>query len=63
MCVSPSVATAMTWPPRLRTSWMFESTFSYWLLRVATKTQGMPSSIRAIGPCFISALGMPSAWM
>ena len=26
-------------------------------------TTGMPSSIRAIGPCFISAAGIPSAWM
>ena len=30
---------------------------------VATTTTGMPSSMRAMGPCFISAAGMPSAWM
>jgi hypothetical protein len=29
----------------------------------ATNTQGMPSWISAMGPCFISAAGMPSAWM
>ena len=35
----------------------------YWLPFVATNTTGMPSVIIAIGPCFISAAGMPSAWM
>jgi hypothetical protein len=61
--VSPSVATAMTWPPRLRTSSMLLMTLSYWVAAVAMNTTGMPSSISAIGPCFISAAGMPSAWM
>ena len=42
---------------------MLETTFSYWLFRVAMNTTGMPSSISAIGPCFISAAGIPSAWM
>ncbi len=53
----------MTWPPRERTSEMLLITLSYWLPRVAMKTQGIPSSMRAMGPCFISAAGMPSAWM
>ncbi len=29
----------------------------------ATNTQGVSRSTRAIGPCFISAVGYPSAWM
>jgi hypothetical protein len=34
-------------------------TFSYCTPRVATKTTGIPSLISAIGPCFISAAGIP----
>ena len=30
---------------------------------VQMKTTGMLASISAIGPCFISAAGYPSAWM
>ena len=60
---SPSVATAMIRPPRARTSSMLLITLSYCTPCVATNTTGMPSLISAIGPCFISAAGMPSAWM
>jgi len=38
---------------------VFECTAS----RGAMNTTGMFSSIKAIGPCFISAAGYPSAWM
>jgi hypothetical protein len=39
------------------------STLSYWLPLGAMKTTGMPLVMSAMGPCFISAAGMPSAWM
>jgi len=60
---SSSSAIAMIRPPRARTSSTLLSAFSYWLPRGRTKTTGIPSSISAIGPCFISAAGIPSAWM
>ena len=37
--------------------------FSYSWWWVARKTTGISLSISAIGPCFISAAGYPSAWI
>ena len=50
-------------PAAGRTSSMLLITLSYCTPLVATNTTGIPSLIRAIGPCFISAAGIPSAWM
>ena len=63
ICVSPSVAIAITSAPRARTSWMLESIFGYTWHSVAIATTGTPSSTSAMGPCFSSAAGNPSAWM
>ena len=52
--VLPSVATAITWAPRTRTSCMFDTTLSSTGESVATTTTGVPSCRSAIGPCFIS---------
>ena len=48
---------------RALTSSMLETIFEYTGSRGASATTGMFSSMRAIGPCFISAAGYPSAWM
>ena len=40
---------------------MKRQTGSAWVPRVAMNTAGMPGLIKAIGPCFISAAGRPSA--
>ena len=54
MSTFPSVATAMTWAPRARTSCMFETTLSRIGESVAATMTGVDSSSSAIGPCFIS---------
>ena len=46
--------TAMTCPSRARTSARLDRTFSYPFPRGAMTTTGIPSSMSAIGPCFIS---------
>ena len=44
--------------------WMLLTTLSYMVLLLgATTTTGISWSMRAMGPCFISAAGYPSAWM
>ena len=60
---SPRVAIAITWAPRARTSWMFETTFSSTGESVATQTTGVESSSSAIGPCFISPAAYASVAM
>ena len=55
--VSPSVTTAITRPPRARTSSTLLRIFWYTASLGATNTTGMRSSISAMGPCFISAAG------
>ena len=50
----PSLAIAMTWAPRARTSWTLDTTLSRIGESVATQTTGVDSSSSAIGPCFIS---------
>ncbi len=68
MWVSPSMAMAMamamTRPLRAVTSWMLERVFSYLRTElgslgscVAMHTTGSVSSMRALGPCFISPAG------
>ncbi len=63
MAVSSSFTIAITMPLRAFTSWIFDMIFSYVLSFGAITTTGIFSSINAIGPCFISAAGYPSAWM
>ena len=54
---SPSVATAITTPPRALACWICEIIFScQGSFGVRHKT-GISSSISAIGPCFISPAG------
>src|SRR6266516_2515352 len=59
----PSVVMAMMRPRRAFTSCMLDSTLPYTSSLGATNTSGMCSSMRAIGPCFISAEGYPAAEM
>ncbi len=54
---SPSLISAITGPPRAFTSSMLDMIFECTASRGAMNTTGMFSSIRAIGPCFISAAG------
>ncbi len=54
---SPSVTMAITFPLRAFTSSMLLTIFECTPSRGARKTTGMFSSMRAIGPCFISAAG------
>ena len=54
---SPSVPTAMTGPCRALTSSTLLRVLAWSEPRGATKTLGVSGSIRAIGPCFISAVG------
>ena len=60
---SPSLVMAMTVPPRALASCTLPSIFSNTESSGASATTGMFSSINAIGPCFISPAGYPSAWM
>ena len=60
---SPSVATAITTPSRAFTSSMLPAIFSYVGPWGVIATTGMRSSMRAMGPCFISPAAYPSAWM
>ena len=53
---------AITFPPRAFTSSMFDTIFWCTPSFGAMNTTGIASSISAIGPCFISAAGYPSAW-
>jgi hypothetical protein len=61
MYSSASVAMAVTRPERAVTSWMLERSFSYLRAElgsagswVAMETTGRISSMRALGPCFLS---------
>ncbi len=54
---SPSVATAITMPPRALACWICEIIFSCQGSLGARHTTGMSSSINAMGPCFISPAG------
>ena len=60
---SPSVATAITIPSRALISSTLLLIFSYVAPRGTMATTGMRASMRAMGPCFISPAGYPSAWM
>ena len=53
----------MVVPLRAFTSWMFDTILSKTESCGAMNTTGIFSSMSAIGPCFISAAGYPSAWM
>ena len=59
--VSPLVVMAMIEPPRALASWMLPCIFSNTWSCVAMATTGICSSMSAIGPCFISPAGYPSA--
>ena len=54
---------ASTTPSRAFTSLMLFTTLSYRLSRGAKARVAIPWSIKAMGPCFISPAGSPSAWM
>ena len=57
MSSSPSVAMATTMAPRAFASCRFDTSLSYTGLFVATAMTGKPSSMSAMGPCFISPAG------
>ena len=52
----------INFPPLDFTSCILDNILSYPLL-VTIATTGILESIKAIGPCFISAAGYPSAWI
>src|SRR5687767_6194342 len=60
---SPGLMSAITLPPRAFTSSMLDTILGCTASCGAMNTTGMFWSIRAMGPCFISAAGYPSAWM
>ena len=56
-------ATPISWASRALASWALLSTLSNTLPGMAIDTTGTLASSRAMGPCFISPAGYPSAWM